>query len=208
MRQRLVLLIAVVSAALVGSSVAAAVTVGNSSQAARPPGSATAVPTVVGCTSAEKTKRLNALRAYRRKLAAERRAYFRAHHNPRARRAFVKRQPARLRALKRAASCTVTTNPPPPPPTATLSVTIHNHGQSNVAVTSNPAGIDCSRNLGNSTCTYAFPVGTQVTLTETEASGGSSGFEMWEGACSGNSQTCNATMAADTSVTATWDYII
>lgn len=60
------------------------------------------------CTAAEKAKRQRALAAYRQRMLAQRRAYFRAHTDPRARRAFVRRQRAKLRVLEEAAACTVT----------------------------------------------------------------------------------------------------
>ena len=41
-------------------------------------------------------------------MTAQRRAFFRSHSNPRARRTFVRRQQAKLRALRQAAACTVT----------------------------------------------------------------------------------------------------
>lgn len=60
-------------------------------------------------------------------MGAAKRAFFRTHRSARARRAFVKRQRARLKALQRAANCTVASPtpppPPPPPPRADLSVT-------------------------------------------------------------------------------------
>jgi predicted outer membrane repeat protein len=64
-------------------------------------------------------------------------------------------------------------------------------------VTSSPAGIDCS-----STCSTRFGEGTVVTLTATPAAG--STFTGWSGAgCSGTG-TCQVTMSAAESVTATF----
>jgi hypothetical protein len=60
------------------------------------------------CTAAEKGQRQRALAVYQRKMVAERRAFFRTHKNRQVRRAFVRRQQARLRSLQRAAACTVT----------------------------------------------------------------------------------------------------
>ena len=53
------------------------------------------------------TKHVRALAVFTRELAAKRRAFFRAHADAAARRAFVARQRARLGALKRAAGCRV-----------------------------------------------------------------------------------------------------
>jgi hypothetical protein len=49
-------------------------------------------------------------------MSAQRKAYFRAHTSVELRRAFVRRQRARLRRLQAAAACTVTTPPAPPEP--------------------------------------------------------------------------------------------
>ena len=61
------------------------------------------------------------------------------------------------------------------------------------SVTSNPAGISCP-----TTCGASYPNGTAVTLT---AAG--SGFLGWSGGCTGTG-TCQVTMNADTTVTATF----
>ena len=59
------------------------------------------------------TKRLN---AFKRKMARQRRAFFRSHRSATQRRAFVKKQAKRLRALKRArARCLRRVAPPPGP---------------------------------------------------------------------------------------------
>lgn len=47
------------------------------------------------------------MRAYLRQMVRKRKVYFRTHPNSRDRVAFVRRQQARLRVLKRAAACTV-----------------------------------------------------------------------------------------------------
>jgi large repetitive protein len=72
----------------------------------------------------------------------------------------------------------------------TLSVGVSGHG----TVTSTPSGISCG-----STCSASFASGTQVTLTETPASGWV--FSGWSGACSG-AGSCVVTMNAAESVTA------
>jgi virginiamycin B lyase len=59
------------------------------------------------CTAAEKARRQRALARYLRTMGKKRRAFFRTHKSPRARRAFVRRQKAKLRALRRAAACEV-----------------------------------------------------------------------------------------------------
>jgi hypothetical protein len=65
------------------------------------------------CTTAQKANRQAALRAYRKRMIAQRREYFRAHPSVKLRSAFVKSQRARLKELQAAAACTV---PPPAPP--------------------------------------------------------------------------------------------
>jgi hypothetical protein len=59
------------------------------------------------CTAAEKTRRQRALATYLRTMTKKRRAFFRAHKNVRTRRDFARRQQAKLRALRKAAACTV-----------------------------------------------------------------------------------------------------
>jgi hypothetical protein len=89
----------------------AAAVVGGS--AAVPVGAAASVQQVSGaraaafCTAAEKARRLAALKRYRAQMKSARRAYFRSHRSAKARRAFVERHQAKLRALKRAAACRV-----------------------------------------------------------------------------------------------------
>jgi hypothetical protein len=58
-------------------------------------------------------------------------------------------------------------------------------------------GIDCGV-----TCTASLASGTQVTLIA--APGANSRFAGWGGACAGRNPTCHVTVAADTSVTATF----
>jgi hypothetical protein len=59
------------------------------------------------CTAAEKARRKRALAAFVRTMAARRRDFFRTHKSRRARRAFVRGQQAKVRALRRAAACKV-----------------------------------------------------------------------------------------------------
>ena len=69
------------------------------------------------CTAAQQADRQAALKAYQKRMIAQRRAYFRAHSSVKLRRAFVRSQRARLKALQAAAACTV---PPPPVDTGPL----------------------------------------------------------------------------------------
>lgn len=71
-------------------------------------------------------------------------------------------------------------------------------GSGSGTVTSSPAGIDCG-----STCSDVYPSGTEVTLTATAASG--SMFAGWSGAGCSGSGSCQVTMSAAESVTATFD---
>ncbi|MEI6205690.1 MAG: FG-GAP-like repeat-containing protein [Desulfuromonadales bacterium] len=84
-----------------------------------------------------------------------------------------------------------TTSPP-----STYVLTAAKSGSGSGTVTSNPTGISCG-----STCSSSFTSGTSVTLTASPDSG--STFAGWSGACSGTG-TCNVTMSAAKSVTATF----
>lgn len=68
------------------------------------------------CSAAKKAQRQRAVAAYKKQMARARSAYFYRHRSQRLRKAFVKRQQARLRALRRAARCTVVAPSPAPPP--------------------------------------------------------------------------------------------
>ena len=68
------------------------------------------------CTAAQKAQRQAAVSAYRKKIPAQRAAYFRTHRSAKARAAFVKKQRAALKALQAKARCRV---PRPAPPTTT-----------------------------------------------------------------------------------------
>jgi len=72
-------------------------------------------------------------------------------------------------------------------------------GTGNGAVTSTPAGLNCTAG----TCPGQFAPKSVVTLTETPGTG--STFSSWGGACSGTSTTCTVTMSAAASVTATFN---
>ncbi|MCU1429092.1 MAG: hypothetical protein JWL83_3092 [Actinomycetia bacterium] len=83
-----------------------------------------------------------------------------------------------------------------------LTVAISKHGN----VTSNPAGIDCSRPIGVKgtvgTCKTQFPSGA-VTLTATPAAGKT--FVSWGGACAGTvGNQCTVTLSKNKSVKATF----
>jgi hypothetical protein len=75
----------------------------------------------------------------------------------------------------------------------TLTVTVSGSGR----VTSNPAGINCTRTTGQ--CVANFSAGTRVTLTAVPDTG--SFFVGWTGACTGTA-TCIVTMDVARSVTA------
>jgi hypothetical protein len=68
---------------------------------------ASSVPVDQACTAVQKAQRQRALASYRRSMAVQRHAFFRAHKGARVRRAFVRGQQAKLRALRRAAACSV-----------------------------------------------------------------------------------------------------
>jgi hypothetical protein len=80
------------------------------------------------------------------------------------------------------------------PPTINIGI----GGTGSGSVKSVPPGIDCPATA----CSFAFPSGTTVSLTATAASG--SGFDGWNGPCSGTG-TCSFKPTADTSVGATFD---
>jgi hypothetical protein len=80
-----------------------------------------------------------------------------------------------------------------PPTTARLEVSVLGQGK----VSSSPAGIDCG-----TTCSSAFNVPTQVTLTAVPASGHR--LKSWSGGCTGNAA-CTVTINAASSVTAVFE---
>ena len=65
------------------------------------------------CTAAKKAKATKALKALTKTMAAKRKAYFRAHRNPKARASFVKKQKATLKRLRAATGCAVRQQGPP-----------------------------------------------------------------------------------------------
>lgn len=69
-------------------------------------------------------------------------------------------------------------------------LTVQKSGDGTGTVTSSPSGINCG-----ATCSASFAANTTVTLTAA-ASGGSSVFTGWTGACSGTASTCTVTMNA------------
>jgi len=88
-------------------------------------------------------------------------------------------------------SVTATFNGPP-----TVSVNLSGTGAGSVVST--PAGINCPAGK----CSSTFPSGTAVTLAAT--AGGGSGFDGWNGPCSGTGS-CSFNLATDQSVGAVFD---
>jgi hypothetical protein len=66
------------------------------------------------CTAQQQAANRAALAAYVKRMARDRKAYFRKHRDKAHRNAFVKRQRAKLKALQAAAACVVPAPPPPP----------------------------------------------------------------------------------------------
>ncbi len=80
-------------------------------------------------------------------------------------------------------------------------LTVTTSGTSVGTVVSSPSGINCP-----GTCTATFATGTAVTLTETPGAPNTfSMFAGWSGACTGTVATCNVTLSANQSVTATFN---
>jgi hypothetical protein len=91
-----------------------AVLSGSAAAGLRP--SSPSLPTRATCTADEQTANQAALATYVKRMARDRTAYFRKHHDNAHRKAFVKKQQAKLKALQAAAACQVATPPPTPPP--------------------------------------------------------------------------------------------
>jgi hypothetical protein len=91
---------------------------------------------------------------------------------------------------------------------ADVTLTVTMAGSGSGRVTSSPAGVDCG-----STCSYNFPVGTQVTLTATSTLGSS--FAGWYSTpvppatppCMGGTPTCTFTLNQSESIRATFDVV-
>jgi len=75
-------------------------------------------------------------------------------------------------------------------------ITVAIAGGGSGTVTSSPSGINCP-----TTCSASYAPGTQLTLTETAATGNT--FSGWSGSCTGPSS-CTLTLSASDSVTATF----
>ena len=89
---------------------------------------------------------------------------------------------------------TATFNPP-------VTLTVAEAGTGTGQVTSSPLGINCSAT--SKQCAAQFAAGTSVILTASASSGSS--FSGWSGVCSGSGiGTCQLTLSADTTVTATF----
>jgi hypothetical protein len=83
-------------------------------------------------------------------------------------------------------------------------LTVSGGGTGSGAVTSDPAGIDCTTSAGSTsgTCAADFEDGTEVALTASADAG--SDFGGWSGDCSGTGS-CDVSMTEPKSVTATFD---
>jgi Divergent InlB B-repeat domain len=85
-------------------------------------------------------------------------------------------------------------------PPGTFSLSVSRTGTGSGTVTSTPAGIDCGEDCSQPYTDDGTP--ETVTLTATPAAG--SRFGGWSGDCAGSASTCNVTMSAARSVTATF----
>jgi hypothetical protein len=88
---------------------------------------------------------------------------------------------------------TATFNPP-------VTLTVAEAGTGTGQVTSSPLGINCSATSNQ--CAAQFAAGTSVTLTASASSGSS--FTGWSGGVCSGAGTCQLTLSADTTVTATF----
>jgi uncharacterized repeat protein (TIGR02543 family) len=80
---------------------------------------------------------------------------------------------------------------------STYALSLTKTGTGTGTVTSTPTGINCG-----ATCSATYNYNTSVTLTAAPATGSS--FTGWSGACTGTTSTCQVTMTAAQSVTATF----
>ena len=97
--------------ALVAVALAAAFASGTQAQRVPPLARITAT-----CTAEEHAANQATLDAYVKRMTRDRKAFFKKHRDKAHRKAFVKRQQAKLRALRAAAACQVATPQPVPPP--------------------------------------------------------------------------------------------
>jgi YVTN family beta-propeller protein len=81
-----------------------------------------------------------------------------------------------------------------------VTLTVTEVGTGAGQVTSNPVGINCS--ASSNQCAAQFAVGTQVTLTASASVGSS--FTGWSGGVCSGTGTCQLTLSADTTVTASF----
>lgn len=79
----------------------------------------------------------------------------------------------------------------------TVELAVAKTGAGSGQVISSPAGISCGVD-----CNDLYPLATMITLTATAATG--SNFVGWQGGCSGATPTCQLTLAASSTVTATF----
>jgi galactose oxidase-like protein/List-Bact-rpt repeat protein len=91
-----------------------------------------------------------------------------------------------------------------PPGTGPYLLNVVGNGNGDGRVTSQPAGLDCAIGGGSSTgqCSKSFPAQTAVVLTATADDG--FGFTGWNGGCQGTDPTCQLTLTAAASVTASF----
>jgi M6 family metalloprotease-like protein len=74
------------------------------------------VSATTACTPAVKKKRQRALADFKRQMPKAKKAYFKKHRGAKSRKAFTRKQQAKLKALRRAlARCTTNPRPTPPP---------------------------------------------------------------------------------------------